>query len=328
MRHPLLLATLAAALSPFISSFVHAQGAVTYPTKPVKIVVGWSAGGVADVAARVFAQRLSTLWGQQVQVENRPGGGGIIASGVVARAPADGYTLQMVAASEITISPFVRDDLPYSYDKDFVPVFQTTLNPIVLAIHANSPYKTLNDVITAAKAAPGKISYSTAGNGSNPHLAVELFSDEAGISLKHVPYKGGGPASVAAAGGEVVLGAMAISSALPYVKAGTLRVLGVTGTQRLASLPDWPTLAEQGYKNAALASVWTGLYVKAGTPAAIQQKLAADFAVALADPSVKGQLENLGAEPGGATFGTFGAAVKAEAARNEAIVRKANIRPD
>ena len=121
---------------------------------------------------------------------------------------------------------------------------------------------------------------------------------------------------------------MAISSALPYVKAGTLRVLGVTGTQRLASLPDWPTLAEQGYKNAALASVWTGLYVKAGTPAAIQQKLAADFAVALADPSVKSQLDNLGAEPGGATFGTFGAAVKAEAARNEAIVRKANIRPD
>ena len=310
-----------------LATGAHAQPA-DYPNKPVKIVVGWSAGGVADVAARIFAQKLSTKWGQQVQVDNRPGGGGIIASGVVARAPADGYTLQMVAASEITISPFVRDDLPFSYDKDFSPVFQTTLNPIVIAINADAPYKNLPEVIAAAKASPGKISYSTAGNGSNPHLAVELFSDEAGIKLKHVPYKGGGPASVAVAGGEVVLGAMAISSALPYVKSGKLRVLGVTGTKRLATLPDWPTLAELGYKNAAQSSVWTGLYVKAGTPQALQQKLAADFASVLADPAIVKQLEGVGAEPGGATFGDFGAAVKAESGRNEAIVRKANIRPD
>lgn len=317
----------AALLSLALVAPAHAQ-ATDYPNKPVRFVVGWSAGGVADVAARIFAQHLSEKWGQQVQVENRPGGGGIIASGVVARAPADGYTLQMVAASEITISPFVRDDLPYTYGKDFTPVVQTTRNPIVLVASADTPYKTLQQVVDAAKKAPGKISYSTAGNGSNPHLAVELISDHAGIDLKHVPYKGGGPASVAVAGGEVALGAMAISSAIPYVKSGKVRVLGVTGDKRLATQPDWPSLAEQGYQAAAQAGVWTGIYVKTGTPDAIQRKIAADVSAILASPTLIAQLQGGGAEPGGATFDTFGNAVKAESERNAAVVRKANIRPD
>jgi tripartite-type tricarboxylate transporter receptor subunit TctC len=261
-------------------------------------------------------------------VDNKAGAAGTIAATVVASAPADGYTLQVVTAPEVSINPFVRDNLAVRLDRDFVPVTMTTVNRMVLAANINAPFKTLPELIAAAKAHPGDISYSTAGAGSSPHLTTELFAKEAHISLQHIPYKGGAPASVAVVGGEVPLGAMAISAALPFVQAGKLRVLGITGTGRFAPLPDWPTLEENGIDSAAQSSVWTGVFVKKGTPVAIQRKLDATLREVLADPVFVKKLQTLGGEPGNLSFDKFAAFIDAEMKRNEPVVRGLHLLAD
>lgn len=296
----------------------HAAGE-TYPTQPVKAIIGWEPGGVTDIAARALAKKLGEQWGQPLVVENRAGGGGVIATSAVARAKPDGYTLAFIGGSEAAIRPFTQED-PYLYSRDFTPIALITVNPIVLAANVDSPYRTVADL----RANPGTkgegILFSSSGTSSTPHLAGEYFSRASQIKLKHIAYKGGAPAAAAVASGEVPLGFMAMSSAKPFIDSGRIRIIGVTTANRVSVEPTWPTLAEQGVQGFD-ASVWTGLYVRKETPAPIVEKLAADVAKALRDPELIEAFRRLGADPGHVVLGEFGKYVSTSANANEAIIK-------
>lgn len=302
-----------------VATLASAQNA-SYPSSPVKAVIGWEPGGVTDLAARSLAKKLGERWGQPLLVENRPGGGGIIATAAVARARPDGYTLAFTGGSEPTIRPLVQND-PYTYARDFTPVALVTVNPIVLVANAATPFKTVADLRLDARSSQGGIPFSSSGASSTPHLIGELFSDESGIKLKHIAYKGGAPAATAVASGEVPLGFMVLSSAKPFVDAGKLRVIGITTRQRVATAPDWPTIAEQGIKDFD-ASVWTGVYVRKETPKAIVEKLAADVAAVLRDPEIVQSFAQLGADPGTLTLEAFGRYVRTSAEKQGAVIQR------
>ncbi len=312
----LFLAGLAAALA---AGGAHAQ-APAYPTEPVKTVVGWEPGGVTDISARALAQKLGERWGQPLIIENRAGGGGIIATTAVARAKPDGHTLAFVGGSEPTIRPFVQND-PYLHSRDFTPVALIAVNPIVLVANADSPFRTVDDLRQDPRAKSGGIPFSSSGASSTPHLVGELFAEESGIHLKHIAYKGGAPAATAVAGGEVPLGFMVLSSARPFLDAGKLRLIGVSTEARSATAPDVPTLAEQGVPGFD-ASVWTGLYVHKDTPRPIVEKLAADVQAVLKDPAIIASFARLGGEPGNLVLDEFGQYVQASADKHHAILRK------
>ncbi len=298
-----------------------------YPTKPVRIMVGWAPGGIGDVAARIVGQKLSEKWGQQVIVENRSGASGMIADGIAARAEPDGYTLLMATSPEVTTTPFIQKNAQKYFDNDFVPVILVSINPLVLVAAANGPYKTVPDLIAAAKAKPGQIPYSSPGIGTAPHLAAIVFEDITGIKLQHVPYRGGGPAGVAVASNQVPIGFNAIAGVAPLIKSGTVQVIGLATSKRIASEPDWPTLAEKGVKNFDY-TVWTGLFVQKGVPADIVRKLNADFQAVLADPDVAKKFETFGAIPGNEPLEAFKERIKRDTATNEAIVRKSGIQTE
>ena len=297
-----------------------AASAQTYPTDTVRTIVGWEPGGVTDVAARTLTKKLGEYWGRAVVVENRAGGGGIIATGLVARAKPDGHTLAFVGGSEVSVRPFLQED-PYLYSRDFTPVALITINPIVLAAHVDSPFRSLKDLRADPRAKAEGIPFSSSGVSSTPHLIGEHFSLVSQIALKHIPYKGGAPAASAVASGEVPLGFMALSSAKPFVDSGRIRIIGVTTAKRVSSEPNWPTIAEQGLPQFE-GSVWTGLYVRKETPARIVEKLAADVAKALADPEVVATFQRLGAEPGDLVLKPFAEYAQASAKANEGILRR------
>ena len=301
--------------------------AAYYPTKPVKVIVGWAPGGIGDIAARIVAQKLTEKWGQQVLVENRPGASGMIANGVAARAPADGYTLMMATSPEVTTTPFIQKNAPRYFVENFDPVALVSVNPMVFVTGAKGDYKTTSDLVAAAKKQPGEIAYSSAGVGSAPHLAAEVLAERTGIKLKHIPYKGGAPAAVAVAGGEVPVGFMAMGAAIPYVKSGRVNVLGLSTAKRVGSVPDWPTLSESGVKDFDY-TVWTGLFVQKGTPADIVRKIDTDLRAVLAMPEVAKQFEAVGAVAGQETRDAFVQRIKRDTAENEEVVRKADIRAE
>lgn len=301
--------------------------AADYPKGPVRIIVGWAPGGIADIAARILGQKLSEKWGHQVLVENRPGASGMIANGIAARAEADGYTLMLATSPEVTTTPFIQENAPKYFINNFIPVTLTSINPMVLVTTPASPYKTVQELVAAAKEKPGGIAYSSAGTGSAPHLAAELFADATGIKLEHIPYKGGAPAAVAVVAGEVPVGLVAMAGAVTYVKAGRLRVLGLTTAKRIKSVPEWPTIAEAGVPNFD-STVWTGLFVRKGTPPEIVRKLDSDFREVLADPDILKQFDAAGAIPGNESLATFVERIKLDTYQNERIVRKSNIRAD
>jgi tripartite-type tricarboxylate transporter receptor subunit TctC len=298
--------------------------ALDYPTKPVRIIVGWAPGGIADVAARIVAHKLTEKWGQQVIVENRAGATGMIGAGVAARAPANGYTLMLAASPEVTTTPFIQKDAPRYFVDDFKPVVLVSINPMALVANADGPYQSVQALIDAAKKKPGVIPYSSSGVGSAPHLAGVLFEEATGIKLQHVPYKGGGPAAVAVGTGEVPVGFVAVPGAVPLVQAGRMKVLGLTTAHRIPSKPDWPTLAEAGVPNFDY-TVWTGLFVQKGVPDAIVKKLNADFTAVLAQPDVIKQLDALGAIAANEPLAAFVERIKRDTRVNEAIVQKAHI---
>jgi tripartite-type tricarboxylate transporter receptor subunit TctC len=278
---------------------------LAYPTKAVQIVVGRPAGGPVDIAARVLGQHLSADWKQNTVIENRPGGNGIIGLRAFLQTPADGYTLLVAPDSDFTINRFVLKSWQSSFDNDLVPVARITANPVVLVAGAKSPFNTLQDLIKAAKAQPGTITYATAGAASSPHLVAGYFSERAGIDLRHIPYKGGVDAAAAAAGGHTDLALIVVSSAASLVKSGAVKVLGVSTKERLTSQPDWPTIAEGGLPDFE-GDVWTGLFVRTGTSPEIIDKLQAQVAGILKNPIAVQQLEAAGAIPAP----LFGAAVK------------------
>jgi len=308
-------------------SFVCSAHALDYPTKPVRIMVGWAPGGIADVAARIVAHKLTEKWGQQVIVENRAGASGMIANGAASRAEPDGYTLMLATSPEVTTTPFIQKNAPKYFVDNFIPVVLVSINPMALVATTNGPYKSVKDLVAAAKEKPGQIPYSSAGVGSAPHLAGEMFAEATGIKLLHVPYKGGSPAAVAVATGEVPIGFVAMAGAVPLVQSERMQVIGLTTAHRVASEPKWPTLAEAGVPNFDY-TVWTGLFVQKGVPADIVRKLNADFEAVLAEPDVIKQFEVLGAIAGNEPLAAFVERIKRDTSANEAIVTRANLRTE
>jgi tripartite-type tricarboxylate transporter receptor subunit TctC len=298
----------------------------TYPSKPIHILIPYAPGGIADIAARIVGAKLTEAWGQQVVVENKPGGNGFIAMGAGAKAAADGYTLTMATVGDVAVNPALFKEMPYKWD-DFAPIGTISDAPMVLATNANTPYKSVADVLAAAKAQPGRISYATPGNGSVNQIVMEWMALNTGTQFQHIPYKGGAPAAAALAGGDIPLGVLASSSVAPQVKAGRMRILAVTGAQPSKFSPEWPTLQSQGVKEVD-ASNWTLLLAPKGTPKEIVDKLQAEVAKILAMADVKERFAGGGVETIPSTGAELDAKVKKTAQQLSVIIEKAKIKPD
>lgn len=315
----LAVATLAAAC-PLLAS------AQSYPAKPVKVVVGYSAGGAVDTVARAVGQAMSASLGQPLVVENKPGGGTNIAVKSVIAAEPDGYTL-MLAANALAANMALYQPAPFDAERDLVAVSLIGRVPVVIAANAGAPYANIQQLIAAARAKPGSISFASPGNGSTPHMAVEFFKRAAGISLLHIPYRGGSQAITDVIGGQLPLVAVNALEVQSHVKSGKLKVLAVLSTSRSAIYPDVPTIAESGFPGFE-ASVWYGLVAPAATPKAIVTRLHAEAQKALQTREVRERMTQVGGEvlPGSAEM--FAALIRSERQRYENLVREANIKPD
>ena len=301
--------------------------AQNYPAKPIHILVPYAPGGISDIASRILGAKLTEAWGQQVLVENRPGGNGFIAMAAAAKAAPDGYTMVMATGGDVAINPAMFKEMPYDVERDLAPIAMVSDAPLVLAAHGGAPYNTVADVIAAAKAQPGRISVSTPGNGSINQIVLEWMALNTGTQFQHVPYKGGAPAAAALAAGDIPLGVLASSSAAPHVKSGRVRVLAVTMGKRSPLNPEWPTLQQEGVKEVD-ASNWTALFAPKGTPQPVIDKLNAEVVKILNMPDVKERFAGGGVVTIPSSAAELDARVKQEAERFRAIVQKANIRPD
>jgi len=301
--------------------------AQNYPAKPIHILVPYAPGGISDIASRILGAKLTEAWGQQVLVENRPGGNGFIAMAAAAKAAPDGYTMVMATGGDVAINPAMFKEMPYDVEGDLAPIAMVSDAPLVLAAHAGAPYNTVADVIAAAKAQPGRISVATPGNGSINQIVLEWMALNTGTQFQHVPYKGGAPAAAALAAGDIPLGVLASSSVAPHVKSGRVRVLAVTMAKRSTLNPEWPTLQQEGVKEID-ASNWTALFAPKATPQPIIDKLNAEVVKILNMPDVKERFAGGGVVTIPSSAAELDARVKQEAERFRAIVQKANIRPD
>ncbi len=301
--------------------------AQTYPSKPIHILIPYAPGGIADIAARYVGEKLTAAWGQQVVVDNRPGGNGFIAISAAAKAAPDGYTLVMATAGDLTLSPALFKDIPYDVQKDFAFISLVSDAPLVLAANTKSPFKSVADVIAAGKAQPGRISIASPGNGSNNQLVIEWMGLNTGTKFQHIPYKGGAPAAAGLAAGDVPLGVLASSSVAPHVASGRVAVLANTSAKRSKINPEWPTLQEQGIKDINTSN-WTALLAPKGTPQAIVDKLHAEIVKILAMPDVKARFATGGVETVGSTPSELQERVKDEASRFLQVVQQSGMKPD
>jgi tripartite-type tricarboxylate transporter receptor subunit TctC len=304
------------------SAQAHSQD---YPAKPIRIVVPFSPGGVADNSARVVADSLGARLGQQVLIENRPGASGNIGTQAVAQASPDGYTLLLGFDGTMVINPHVFPKIPFDTLKDFAPVTKLGDATLILVAHPSVPARNLAEFIAHAKARPGSFAYGTSGTGGTPHLAGELLKLRSGIALEHVPYKGGGQAITDVVGGQIPLVFTAIATAQQYVRGGRLVGLGVPGARRSAALPDVPTFAESGLPGFDVSS-WTGVFAPASTPRPVIDKLHRELAAVLRTAFVRERYAVLGIEPVGNSPQEFGDQVRADLARWEKVVRAANVK--
>ena len=318
----LIAPSLAWAILTLISAQAHSQD---YPAKPIRIVVPFSPGGVADNSARVVADALGARLGQQVLVENRPGASGNIGTQAVAQAAPDGYLLLLGFDGTMVINPQVFARMPFDTLKDFAPVTKLGDATLILVAHPSLPAKTLAEFIALAKAKPGPYPYGTSGTGGTPHLAGELLKQRTGIGLEHVPYKGGGQAITDVVGGQIPLVFTAIATAQQYVKAGRLVGLGVPGVKRSGALPDVPTFAESGLPGFDVSS-WVGIFAPAKTPRLVISRLHKELAAVLQSAFVRERYATLGIEPVGNTPEEFAEQVRADLARWEKVVKAANVR--
>ncbi|NLS06084.1 tripartite tricarboxylate transporter substrate binding protein [Rhizobium sp. P32RR-XVIII] len=296
----------------------------SYPTRPVKVVVGFAPGGGTDTVARFVAEALGKLWKQSVVVENRPGAGGQIAEGYAAKANGDGYTLLADSAS-LTINPALRKSLPYKMS-DFVPISLMSSSPYVLVINPQVQAKSVKELIALAKQKPGELSYASAGVGSSLHLAGELFKSMAGVDIVHVPYQGADGITDLISG-RVQMAFAGLPQALPQIKAGKLVALGVSTPTRSPLLPDVPTIAEAGVPGFEVIS-WYGLLAPAKTPKPIVDKISADVATVLKDKDIKDRFLALGLEPVGTSSDEFAGHIKSEVEKWDGVVKKAGITAD
>jgi len=297
-----------------------------YPTRPVRIVVPSSPGGGTDILARLMAKKLAESMGQPFIVENRPGAGQALGINVVARAAPDGHTLLM-AASAIVLNQVLSKKTPYDTLRDFTPVSLVATVSNVLVVHPSLPVKTEAELIDYAKAHPGVLNYSSAGTGTSPHLSMELFRSMAGITITHVPYKGTGPATVDVVAGQVQLSMPNLLTAMPHIKGGTLRALGVTGPRRASGLPNVPTIAEAGLPGYESVQ-WYGLMAPAGTPAPIVARLHLEIAKSLASAEMQAAMATEGADAVGNKPQEFTAFIKSEIDKWSKVVKTARIEQD
>ncbi len=281
------------ALCMFISQVTIAHASGTYPTKPIRLVVPYAAGGDTDLIARKLGQVLTASLRQQIIIDNRPGANGIIGTELVAKAPSDGYTLLMGAASTHVINPFLYPSLRYDPIKDFLPVSGVTNIPMFLVVHPSLPVKSVQDLIALAKSKPGHLNYASAGNGSPQHLSGEMLRMAAGIDINHIPYKGGGPATIDVVAGQVEMMFAFTATALPYMKTGHLRALAATTKEPLALAPEVPSVHQVGLPQLELSS-WMGVFAPAGTPPAIVKQLNAEITKAMSSPEMKDALDKVG----------------------------------
>jgi len=265
----------------------------SYPERPIRLVVPYTAGGITDVLARALAERMRKELGQAVIVDNKPGGNTALGARVVASAEPDGYTVLFATGATAVLNPLLYPKLSYNPEKELLPVARIAVTPMLMVVGNSSPHRTLRDFVADAKANPGKLNYASTGTGSSLHLAVELLQSETGISLVHVPYNGSAPAQAALMGGDVQFFADAAGSAMALVRGGKLRALAVTGRERLPALPEVPTVAESGFPNFEVTT-WFGLMVPRNTPTEIALRLNASVAQAIADKSFREQFEALG----------------------------------
>lgn len=313
------------ALSVSVSTAAWPQSAA-YPFKPIRLIVGYPAGGASDVAARIVGQKIAQQMGQAVVVENRPGSAGNIGADAVAKSPPDGYTL-LLGTISLSVNPSLYPKLSYDPVRDFIAVSMISSTPFLLVVNPNAPYSTVRQLLDAARRSPGTINYATAGNGSGSHLFTELLSDSANVKLTHVPYRGAAPAMTDVLGNQVPLTFDNIITTLPLIKSGKLKPLAVSTRQRSKVAPDIPTLDESGVPGFD-ATAWFGLFAPAGTPHDIVLRLSREVAQAVKDPSVSEKLLQLGAEPVSSSPEAFEAFYKAEVAKWGKVVRSANIHVD
>ena len=297
----------------------------TFPSKTVTIVVPFPAGGALDTVARSLAEEMRKTLDQPVIVENKAGAGGTVGSAMVARAAPDGYTILLGSVATHAIAAGLYAKLPYDPIGDFAPITQLTSGPLVLTASDQLKVKSVEELVAAAKKQPGAINYASTGNGTALHLAGELFKDSAGIKVQHIPYKGGAQATTAMLAGEVAYILGNTQLVLPYIRAGKMRGLAVTGSKRLDALPDLRTLAEAGVPGVDIVT-WFGLFAPSGTPRSVVERLNAEALKALATDSVKQQLAALGDYPVGTSVDDFSAFVRTEHKRWVGIVQTAGIK--
>jgi len=278
-----------------------AHAADSYPTKPIRVLVPFSPGGVVDTSTRILTNRISEKLGWQFVVDNRPGANGFIATGTAARASADGYTLLSAHTGEFAVTPLLFKTKPYDFDRDFVPIIMVSDAPMLVVVNASSPFNTLKDLIAGAKAKPGQLAFGSPGSGSVNHMATEWLIAAAGAKALHVPYKGGAPAVSAVASNEVVFTVAGLPGVIPHLQAKRVKVLGVTTAKRSPQVPDYMSAQEAGVPGVD-ASIWVGLFVPKGTPKAVLDQLYKAAADVLSQPDIKQRY----AQVGGAETTTMG----------------------
>ena len=311
----------------FAATAVVAAAQQPYPNKPIRLIVPFPPGGGPDILARVIATKLQTTNGWTVVVENRPGAGGNIGVDIVAKSAPDGYNVVIGQTSNLAVNPTLYPKLPYNPLTDLAPVTTVATAPLVLVVAANSPFKTLQEIVAAGKAKPGSISYGSPGNGTVAHLSAEVLQRTAGIKLQHIPYKGASQALTDLIGGQIDLYMSSIPTALGQIKTGKLRPIAVTSSKRVSDLPSVSTVSEAGYKGFE-AVTWFGLLVPVGTPAPIIQKLNAATNVALKSADVREKIAAEGAEVMGGTPEAFASLIKDEIARWAPIVKESGAKID
>jgi tripartite-type tricarboxylate transporter receptor subunit TctC len=298
--------------------------AQSYPNRPIRMVIPFPPGGSLDITMRVIAPQMGEILGQNVILDSRPGADGNIGTEIVARAPADGYTV-LIHAVPLAVSPSLRSKLPFDVHKDFIPVSLLTASPHVLVVHPSVPAKTLKELLAIARANPGKLTYASAGNGSNLHMAAALLNFLTGTKMLHVVYKGGGPALVAVLSGETDLSYLNIAAVMPYTKSNRLRAIAITSAQRSPLMPEVPTVAESGVPGYEFTS-WAAALVPAGTPASVVNTLYQAFAKALRSPVAEKRFAEQGAVIVASPPEEFARFFKAEVAKWAKVVKEIGIK--
>jgi len=312
---------LLAALLLFAASSATAQ---PFPSKPVRIIVGFAPGGGTDFVARMIGQRLSEIWGQQVLVENRAGAAGTIGADFVAKAPGDGYTLLMGHVNSNAIAPNVFRKMPYDTLKDLAMVAYVGYVPNVLVLHPSLPAKSVKELIAIARARPGQLTFASSGTGSTQHLAGEMFMNLTGVKMVHVPYKGSGQAIQDLIGGHVSMNFDTMPPVLEHIRSGKLRALAVTTPRRASQLPDVPTLEELGLKGFEMTN-WYGLMAPGSTPRALINQINADVNRVLKEPAIREKLQAVGTDIGGGTPEEFDAFLRTELAKYARLVKATGV---